>query len=137
MDTYQHADKIYNFHQPVQLSNKKMFGLDEKTLTAIKDCLRHYPDIKWVKIYGSRAKGNYRRGSDIDLAFSCSTDYSANLLASLDNLPTPYLFDVTHYESLRHNDLKAHIDRIGVVIYQQEIIESESDAIKPLAKSRY
>ena len=33
-----------------------MFGLDEKTLTAIKDCLRHYPDIKWVKIYGSRQK---------------------------------------------------------------------------------
>jgi predicted nucleotidyltransferase len=95
-------------------------------LTAIKDCLRHYPDIKWVKIYGSRAKGNYRRGSDIDLAFSCSTDYAANLLASLDNLPTPYLFDVTHYESLRHNDLKAHIDRIGVVIYQQETIESDA-----------
>ena len=45
-------------------------------------------------------------------------------LLLLDNLPTPYLFDVTHYESLRHNDLKAHIDRIGVVIYQQEIIES-------------
>ncbi len=50
-------------------------------------------------------------------------------------LATSYLFDVTHYESLRHNDLKAHIDRVGVVIHQQEIIESESDAIKPILKS--
>lgn len=98
-----------------------MFGLDEKTLTAIKECLRHYPDIKWVKIYGSRAKGNERRGSDIDLAFSSEINYSAHLLDTLDNLPTPYLFDVTHYESLKHEGLKSHIDHVGVVIYSQEI----------------
>jgi len=37
-------------------------------------------EVVWVKIYGSRAKGNYRRGSDIDLAFSSSVNYSAKLL---------------------------------------------------------
>ncbi|MEZ5673114.1 MAG: nucleotidyltransferase domain-containing protein [Thiotrichaceae bacterium] len=97
-----------------------MFGLTEQTLTAIKNCLKHYPEINWVKIYGSRAKGNYQRGSDIDLAFSSAVDYSGDLLTALDELPTPYLFDVTHYETLKHHGLKAHIDRVGVSIYKNE-----------------
>ena len=71
----------------------------------------------WVKIYGSRAKGNFQRGSDIDLAFSSPVNYSAELNEALDELPTPYLFDVTHYETLKHDGLKSHIDRVVVVIY--------------------
>jgi predicted nucleotidyltransferase len=97
-----------------------MFGLDGKTLAAISACLRQFPEIAWAKVYGSRAKGNYERGSDIDLAFSSPTDCSADLLEALDALPTPYLFDVTHVETLRHEGLKAHIDRVGQVLYQRE-----------------
>ncbi|BCK88368.1 hypothetical protein MIZ01_2171 [Sideroxyarcus emersonii] len=97
-----------------------MFGLSEQTLAAIHACLQQHPEIVWAKIYGSRAKGNYERGSDIDLAFSSPTDISATLLAALDELPTPYLFDVTHYESLKHEELKEHIDRVGVVFYQRD-----------------
>jgi predicted nucleotidyltransferase len=96
-----------------------MFGLSEQTLAAINACLQQHPEIVWAKIYGSRAKGNYERGSDIDLAFSSLTDISADLLAALDDLPTPYLFDVTHYESLKHEGLREHIERVGVVFYQQ------------------
>jgi len=96
-----------------------MFGLSEQTLAAINACLQQHPEIVWAKIYGSRAKGNYERGSDIDLAFSSLTDCSAELLAALDDLPTPYLFDVTHYESLKHEGLKEHIDRVGVVFYER------------------
>ena len=95
-----------------------MCGLDAKSLGLIKSCLEKYPDIVWVKIYGSRAKGNYRRGSDIDLAFSSTVNNSAKLLGALDNLPLPYLFDVTHYESLKNLALKEHIDRVGILIYQ-------------------
>jgi predicted nucleotidyltransferase len=97
-----------------------MLGLSSETLAAINNCLQQYPEIVWVKIYGSRAKGNYERGSDIDLAFSSPTDCSADLLEALDNLPTPYLFDVTHYESLKHEGLKEHIDRVGVEIYARD-----------------
>jgi hypothetical protein len=46
-------------------------------------------------------------------------DCSAQLHESLDELPTPYLFDVTHYETLRHKELKEHIDRVGVVFYER------------------
>ena len=96
-----------------------MFGLSEHTLAQIAGCIRQFPEIVWVKIYGSRAKGDYQRGSDIDLVFSSPTDCSAELRGALEELPTPYLFDVTHYESLRHKGLKAHIERVGVVFYQR------------------
>jgi predicted nucleotidyltransferase len=96
-----------------------MFGLNEHTITLIADCIRRFPEIVWVKIYGSRAKGDYQRGSDIDLAFSSPVDCSAELHEALDELPTPYQFDVTHYETLRHEKLKAHIERVGVVFYQR------------------
>lgn len=97
-----------------------MFGLPSETLAAIKNCLARFPEIVWARIYGSRAKGNFERGSDIDLAFSSASDCSADLLEALDALPTPYLFDVTHYESLGHEALKAHIDRVGVEIYARD-----------------
>jgi predicted nucleotidyltransferase len=104
-----------------------MFGLNEQTLKLIADCIRNFPEINWVKIYGSRAKGDFERGSDIDLAFSSPVDYSAELHEALDELPTPYLFDVTHYETLRHAELKEHIERVGVVFYERKA-DSRGDA---------
>lgn len=94
-----------------------MLGLPNSTLAQIVNCLRGFPDIRWAKVYGSRAKGNYQKGSDIDLAFSSSVDCSAELSAALDLLPTPYLFDVTHYESLQHAGLKEHIDHVAQIVY--------------------
>jgi len=44
------------------------FGLSNKTLTYIIDNMKEFREIEGVKIYGSRALGNYKRGSDIDLA---------------------------------------------------------------------
>jgi len=96
-----------------------MFGLSEETLSTINTCLQQYPEIVWVKIYGSRAKGTHEQASDIDLCFSSPIDCSAKLLMALDELPTPYLFDVTHYESLKHEGLKAHIERVGVMFYKR------------------
>ncbi len=93
------------------------FGLPEKTLRQIIECLKKYPEVRWAKIYGSRAKGNYEPGSDIDLAFSSAENCAASLHGALDELPTPYLFDVTHYESIHHAGFKDHIDRVGSVIY--------------------
>ena len=88
-------------------------GLPERTVNDIRSCLGHFPQIRWVKLYGSRAMGRHWRGSDIDLAFSASDDCSGQLLEALDQLPTPYQFDVTHWESLRHKGLKDHIERVG------------------------
>ena len=43
------------------------YGLSEHTINAIQTVFKHYPAIKKAILYGSRAKGNYRNGSDIDI----------------------------------------------------------------------
>lgn len=90
------------------------FGLPDRTLAEIHRCLARFPQIRWVKVYGSRALGTYRPGSDVDLAVSSPEDCTAAVAGALEELPTPYLFDVTHWESLQHPDLRSHIERVGV-----------------------
>ncbi|MBU6249541.1 MAG: nucleotidyltransferase domain-containing protein [Cyanobacteria bacterium REEB417] len=89
-------------------------GLSPRTVAEIRQCLREFPQIRWVKLYGSRAMGSHWAGSDIDLAFSSDDDCSAALRDALDQLPTPYLFDVTHWDSLQYDPLRDHIARVGV-----------------------
>ena len=93
------------------------FGLPERTIEQMKACFSQYPDIEWVKIYGSRAIGTFHAGSDIDLAFSGPIDHSIKLASALAEQPTPYLFDVTHYDSLQNENLKEHIDRVGKTLF--------------------
>lgn len=95
---------------PVALSH----GIPERTVDDIRSCLRQFPQVQWSKLYGSRAMGRHWAGSDIDLAFSADEDCSAALREALDQLPTPYLFDVTHWESLRYAPLREHIERVGI-----------------------
>ena len=89
-------------------------GLSPRTVTEIRQCLQGFPQIHWVKLYGSRAMGSHWAGSDIDLAFSAPDDCSAALREALDQLPTPYLFDVTHWDSLGYAPLRDHIERVGI-----------------------
>lgn len=89
-------------------------GLPERTVAEINAVLHRFPEIRWVKLYGSRALGRQRPGSDIDLAFSGPQDCSAALAGALEELPMPSLVDVTHWESLRHEGLRHHIATVGV-----------------------
>lgn len=90
-------------------------GLPPRTLEEIAAVLRRFPDIRWVRLYGSRALGRQRPGSDIDLAFSAPIDHTAALAGAFEELPTPYLFDVTHWETLQHEGLRRHIAEVGVL----------------------
>ena len=89
------------------------FGLPVETLIKIKQCLSAYEAIQWVKVFGSRATGTYRKGSDIDLAYASKQDITGRLLTALNGLPTPYQFDVVHYDTLDNARLKAEIDEWG------------------------
>lgn len=97
------------------------FGLDSLTISKIQTVFENYPSVKEVIIYGSRAKGNYREGSDIDITLKGEgLDY--RLLSSIeqriDELNTPYLFDISIYKELKSESLMDHIDRVGKVFYQ-------------------
>ena len=98
------------------------FGLPQKTINQIRGIFKKYPEVNQVKIYGSRAKGHYRRGSDIDLAFFSKSkkDLSSSLFWELDDLPCPYLFDLIDYNKLhKQSSLKEEIDRYAKVLYKR------------------
>lgn len=96
-----------------------MFGLPDHTIALITAYFEQQPEVSEVQVYGSRAMGNYKRGSDIDLAIftTCNDDISGRIKSELGELPTPYMFDVTDYNRISHNGLKAHIDHVGKPLY--------------------
>ncbi len=94
------------------------FGLPEITINELLNYFSSKPYVEKVCIYGSRAKGNYRNGSDIDFAiWTDAHDKLAAIRMELDALPTPYTFDVTDYKNLDHEGMKKSIDTDGKLFY--------------------
>lgn len=97
------------------------FGLSERTVNELLAYFSAKPAIYKVIIYGSRAKGNYHNGSDIDFAvWTDDHDNFFRIAGELDDLPTPYKFDVTDYKTLSHEGMKQSIDKFGVLFYEKK-----------------
>jgi predicted nucleotidyltransferase len=97
------------------------FGLKESTINRINTVFSQYPDIEKVVLYGSRAKGNYREGSDIDLTLMGGALSHAQLNrieTQIDDLLLPYTIDLSLFESIDNANLIEHIRRVGVVFYE-------------------
>lgn len=75
-------------------------------------------------IFGSRAKGNYKNGSDIDIAIKGAMDFKnitrLHYLLNEESL-MPYQFDIVNYERTDNSALEEHIDRIGITIYNKDL----------------
>lgn len=96
------------------------FGLKEETINKINSVLKKYPEVEQVIIYGSRVKGNYREGSDIDITLkgkSLTDNILSKISLDIDDLNTPYLFDISIFDKLHSPDLEEHINRLGQVFY--------------------
>ncbi len=98
------------------------FGLDEATYSNIRNIFKKYGSIEKVILFGSRALGTSRPESDIDLAlFGCLDLYDlSHVRENLDELSTPYLFDVVDYASIENQEFKKHIDQYGKVFYERK-----------------
>lgn len=104
-------------------------GLSAEDIHAITEILSRHPCITRAILFGSRAKGTHRRGSDIDLALvgSPSQDLLAAIAGKLnEETLLPYFFDIVDYHDLTHIALKEHIDRVGVVLYERSPHASNS-----------
>ena len=97
-----------------------LFGLPDEVLPRLLAILTSNPKIKQLTLYGSRAKGNWRRGSDIDLCID-GADLSLRDLdeidARIDDLLLPWKVDITVLQQIDNPDLVEHIERVGVRIY--------------------
>ncbi len=109
----------------------KPFGISNKSYQLILSALSKYTEVEEVIIFGSRAKGNYKTASDIDLAIKgkdCNELLAMKINAYLnEELPVPYHIDVVNYNGLSNKNLKEHIDRVGKIFFRlsQEYILKE------------
>ena len=98
-----------------------MFGISPKSYELILSTISSIPEIEKAAIYGSRAIGNYKKGSDIDVVLfgnNLTQEILLKLKVKLEHeLPIPYFFDLTHYESISKPELKKHIDDFCKLIY--------------------
>lgn len=96
------------------------YGLTDATISKICGVFAQFPEIEKAIIYGSRAKGNYKAGSDIDLTLvgeKLSQATCMTIAEVLDELLLPYSIDLSVFALLNHPDLEAHIQRVGIVFY--------------------
>ena len=99
------------------------FGLKENITKSIENILTDFPQVETVIIYGSRAKGNYRPGSDIDFTFkgdNLNLEILNKISLQIDDLLLPYTFDLSVFNHIDNDDLLDHIERVGKVFYQRE-----------------
>ena len=91
------------------------YGLPVAAVARIQATLAAFPAIEQATLYGSRALGRHRPGSDIDL----DPRTLARLDAALDDLLLPWRFDLSLQVSLQSPELIDHIKRAGVVFYRR------------------
>lgn len=101
------------------------FGLRPHDVATIVALLARFPAVQTALIFGSRAKGNYKPGSDVDIVIQGEdvTDQMAADIAFTLNEETimPYHFDVLNYHTISNPDLIAHIDRAGKPFYKAPV----------------
>lgn len=100
------------------------FGLSEKSMEIIRGIYSQFPQIKSVILYGSRAKGNFKPGSDIDMTIVAAPSFDFSALTKVNMMfhesSLPYLYDISDFTKLTNPDLIEHIKRCGKVIYKTE-----------------
>ena len=99
------------------------FGLKETTIQKICGVFAEYPQVEKAVIYGSRAKGNYKNGSDIDLTLYGGKDLTLNILSKMlreiDDLLLPYTIDLSIFHNLSDPDFIEHIQQVGMVFTKE------------------
>lgn len=96
------------------------FGLEEKIITSIHSVFQQYPELEQVILYGSRAKGNYKSGSDIDISLKGEKLTFSDLLkieGELDDLLLPYKIDISLFRQIKDEEVLAHIQSVGKVFF--------------------
>jgi predicted nucleotidyltransferase len=95
-------------------------GLPEDAIQSICQVLSQFPAVEQAILYGSRAKGSYRPGSDIDLTLKGEQLTYQNLLdieLALDDLLLPWKIDLSLTQQIDNPTLLEHIARVGKTFY--------------------
>lgn len=98
------------------------FGLNDRNMAELLEILSSFPAIEKAVVYGSRARGDFKPYSDIDITL-LGKDLTFHDVAMLDDKLyysyLPYFFDTSIFTHLNNEELKENIKREGKVIYQR------------------
>ena len=97
-------------------------GLTSRHQEIIDRIFSQSPHVEEAIVFGSRAKGNHKPGSDIDIAIKGSAltrEDICSLAGAFEESLLPFFVDLLAYSSISNPELKAHIDRVGITIYKQ------------------
>ena len=91
------------------------YGLSEISYKKIKEVIDKYSDYEFI-VFGSRARGDYKNGSDLDLAVqgNISEKEQFEILNSFDLLDIPYMIDIVFMCKLEKEGLIETIKRDGI-----------------------
>lgn len=99
-----------------------MFGLSDEVIRDIREVFQRHANIDEVVLFGSRAKGNYSEGSDIDLAAKgdgLTFNQLMDINIQIEDLGLLYKVDVVDYKKNIGTPIVEHIDRVGKVFYKK------------------
>ncbi|MGL4911750.1 MAG: nucleotidyltransferase family protein [Romboutsia sp.] len=101
-----------------------MFGLLDRDISYIHKALEQFNEIEKAIVFGSRAMGNYKKGSDIDIAI-LGKDVTNKTIFGLDDYlnevyPLPYFFDIIQYDLITNEKLREHINEEGKILYKRD-----------------
>jgi predicted nucleotidyltransferase len=111
-------------------------GLSQEVIDRIKGVLAEFPNVEQVILFGSRAKGTQKPGSDIDLAFTgagLNWRVLVKIEDSLDDLLLPYRFSLIVYNEKTDPELAAHIRRVGVTLFERRPL-NEDERQRPVSR---
>ena len=98
-------------------------GLPASTVEKIIAVLARFPEVDRVVLFGSRAKGTHKPGSDIDLALVGERlDWRTigRIHDALDDLLLPFRFSLVVYGAATDPDVAGHIARVGISLFERE-----------------
>ena len=99
-----------------------MYGLKDEQIEAIKNVCSQHPEVEQAIIFGSRAKGNFKPASDIDIALKGAA-LNSNVLNKISNAlqdsALPYTFDLVLFKQITNKELIDHIERVGKILFEK------------------
>lgn len=98
------------------------YGLSKETITKINGVFFKFKEVEKAILYGSRAKGNFKPGSDVDLTLKgekLKLKLLNKISLGIDDLLLPYSFDISIFHQITNIDLIEHIERVGITFYKK------------------
>jgi len=104
---------------PTAIEARHDDGLRPEQREAVCRVLRHFPQVEEAIMYGSRAMGSHRSGSDIDLTLRGQIKLSTlnQISLALDDLLLPFEIDLSVFNEIENPQLQEHIQRVGKLFY--------------------